>query len=115
MRSLYYGSYSLPPFQVYWSWEIFVKCAVVPAAALILITLVGLLRKMGKTPLQFLRHEASGKSGTKCGLQLPERMGFVSRFRLRIFLRNLGNFATLFVGIAFASLLMLFGLAILPR
>ena len=114
MRSLYYGSYSLPPFQVYWSWEIFVKCAVVPAAALILITLVGLLRKMGKTPLQFLRREASGKSGTKRGLRLPERMGFVSRFRLRIFLRNLGNFATLFVGIAFASLLMLFGLAILP-
>lgn len=114
MRSLYYGSYSLPPFQVYWSWEIFVKCAVVPAAALILITLVGLLRKMGKTPLQFLRHETGGKSGTKRGVQLPERMSFVSRFRLRIFLRNLGNFATLFVGIAFASLLLLFGLAILP-
>ena len=72
MRNLYYGSYSLPPFRVYWSWEIFVKCAVVPAAALILITLVGLLRKMGKTPLQFLRHEASGKSGTKRGLRLPE-------------------------------------------
>ena len=114
MRSLYYGSYSLPPFQVYWSWEIFVKCAVVPASALILITLVGLLRKMGKTPLQFLRHEASGKSGTKRGLKLPERMGFVARFRLRVFLRNLGNFATLFVGIAFASLLLLFGMAILP-
>ena len=114
MRNLYYGSYSLPPFHVYWSWEIFVKCAVVPAAALILITLVGLLRKMGKTPLQFLRHEASGKSGTKRGLRLPERMGFVARFRLRVFLRNLGNFATLFVGVAFASLLLLFGLAILP-
>ena len=114
MRSLYYGSYSLPPFRVYWSWEIFVKCAVVPAAALILITLAGLLRKMGKTPLQFLRHEASGKSGTTRGLRLPERMGFVARFRLRVFLRNLGNFATLFVGIAFASLLLLFGLAILP-
>ena len=114
MRNLYYGSYSLPPFRVYWSWEIFVKCAVVPAAALILITLVGLLRKVGKTPLQFLRHEASGKSGTKRGLRLPERMGFVARFRLRVFLRNLGNFATLFVGIAFASLLLLFGLAILP-
>ena len=114
MRNLYYGSYSLPPFHVYWSWEIFIKCAVVPAAALILITLVGLLRKMGKTPLQFLRHEASGKTGTKRGLRLPERMGFVARFRLRVFLRNLGNFATLFVGIAFASLLLLFGLAILP-
>ena len=114
MRNLYYGSYSLPPFHVYWSWEIFVKCAVVPTAALILITLAGLLRKMGKTPLQFLRHEASGKTGTKRGLRLPERMGFVTRFRLRIFLRNLGNFATLFVGVAFASLLLLFGLAILP-
>ena len=114
MRNLYYGSYSLPPFRVYWSWEIFAKCAVVPTAALILITLAGLLRKMGKTPLQFLRHEASGKSGTKRGLRLPERMGFVARFRLRVFLRNLGNFATLFVGIAFASLLLLFGLAILP-
>ena len=114
MRNLYYGSYSLPPFHVYWSWEIFIKCAVVPAAALILITLVGLLRKIGKTPLQFLRHEASGKTGTKRSLQLPERMGFVSRFRLRVFLRNLGNFATLFVGVAFASLLLLFGLAILP-
>ena len=114
MRNLYYGSYSLPPFHVYWSWEIFVKCAVVPAAALILITLVGLLPKIGKTPLQFLRHEASDKAGTKRGLQLPERMGFVSRFRLRVFLRNLGNFATLFVGVAFASLLLLFGLAILP-
>ncbi len=114
MRNLYYGSYSLPPFRVYWSWEIFVKCAVVPAGALTLITLVGLLRKIGKTPLQFLRHEASGKAGTKRGLQLPERMGFVARFRLRVFLRNLGNFATLFVGIAFASLLLLFGLAILP-
>ena len=114
MRNLYYGSYSLPPFHVWWSWEIFVKCAVVPAAALILITLVGLLRKIGKTPLQFLRHEASGKAGTKRGLQLPEHMGFVSRFRLRVFLRNLGNFATLFAGVAFASLLLLFGLAILP-
>ena len=29
-------------------------------------------------------------------------------------MRNLGNFATLFVGIAFASLLLLFGLAVLP-
>lgn len=114
MRQLYYGSYSLPPFQVFWDWGIFLKCAVVPAAALIIITLVGLLRKMGKTPLQFLRHEAAGKSGTKRGVRLPERLSFVARFRLRIFLRNFGNFATLFAGIAFASLLLLFGLAILP-
>lgn len=114
MRDLYYGSYSLPPFHVSWDWSIFVKTAVVPAALLVGITLLALLRKMGKTPLQFLRHEASGKSGTKRGVRLPERLGFVARFRLRVFLRNLGNFATLFVGIGFASLLLLFSLAILP-
>lgn len=114
MKDLYYGSYSLPPFQVSWDWSIFLKCAVAPAALLVLITLLGLLRKMGKTPLQFLRHEASGKSGTKRGFRLPERLGFAARFRIRVFLRNLGNFATLFVGIGFASLLLLFALAILP-
>ena len=114
MKDLYYGSYSLPPFQVSWEWSIFLKCAVAPAALLVLITLLGLLRKMGKTPLQFLRHEASGKSGTKRGFRLPERLGFAARFRIRVFLRNLGNFATLFVGIGFASLLLLFALAILP-
>ena len=114
MKDLYYGSYSLPPFQVSWEWSIFLKCAVAPAALLVLITLLGLLRKMGKTPLQFLRHEASGKSDTKRGFRLPERLGFAARFRIRVFLRNLGNFATLFVGIGFASLLLLFALAILP-
>ncbi len=114
MKNLYYGSYSLPPFYVSWSWDVVVQTAVVPVAVLVGVTLVGLLRKMGKTPLQFLRHEASGKSGTKRGLPLPERLGFATRFRLRVFLRNLGNFATLFVGIAFASLLLLFGLCVLP-
>ena len=114
MKNLYYGSYSLPPFHVSWSWGVFAQTAVVPVVVLVGVTLVGLLRKMGRTPLQFLRHEASGKSGTKRGFALPERLGFTARFRLRVFLRNLGNFATLFAGIAFASLLLLFGLAVLP-
>ena len=113
MRNLYYNSYSLPPYHMTWSWHVFVMCTVVPFALLVGITLLGLLRKMGKTPLQFLRHEL-GRSGTKRGVRLPARLGFVARFRLRVFLRNLGNFATLFVGIAFASMLLLFGLAVLP-
>ncbi|MFR7669717.1 MAG: hypothetical protein ACLU0O_02175 [Collinsella sp.] len=71
------------------------------AVALILITLVGCFAKWARRRCSsFVTRRR--QSGTKRGLQLPERMGFVSRFRLRIFLRNLGNFATLFVGIAFA-------------
>ena len=114
MRGLYYGSYSLPPFYVSWDWGVFVTTTVVPVAVLVVITLLGLLRKMNLTPLQFLRHETSGRGGTKRGFDLPEGLSFTARFRLRVFLRNLGNFATLFLGIAFASLLLLFGLAILP-
>ena len=68
---------------------------------------------MRHTPLEFLRHETS-KGGVKRGFALPERLGFTARFRLRVFLRNLGNFATLFIGIGFASMLLLFSLAILP-
>lgn len=113
MRNLYYGSYSLPPYYATWSWGVFFQTTVVPVAVLVLVTLVGLLRKMGHTPLQFLRHETI-KGGVKRGFALPERLSFTARFRLRVFLRNLGNFATLFVGIGFASLLLLFSLAILP-
>lgn len=113
MRNLYYGSYSLPPYYATWSWSVFAQTTVVPVAVLVVITLVGLLRKMGHTPLEFLRHETS-KGGVKRGFALPERLSFTARFRLRVFLRNLGNFATLFVGIGFASMLLLFSLAILP-
>lgn len=113
MRNLYYGSYSLPPYYATWSWGVFAQTTVLPVATLVGITLLGLLRKMGHTPLEFLRHETS-KGGVKRGFALPERLSFIARFRMRVFLRNLGNFATLFVGIGFASMLLLFSLAILP-
>lgn len=113
MRNLYYGSYSLPPYYATWSWGVFAQTTVLPVATLVGITLFGLLRKMGHTPLEFLRHETS-KGGVKRGFALPERLSFIARFRMRVFLRNLGNFATLFVGIGFASMLLLFSLAILP-
>lgn len=51
MRNLYYGSYSLPPYYATWSWGVFFQTTVVPVAVLVLVTLVGLLRKMGHTPL----------------------------------------------------------------
>lgn len=113
MQQLYYGSYSLPPYYPTWSWGVFLQTTLVPVLVMVLITLIGLIRKMRHTPLDFLRHETS-KGGVKRGFPLPERLGFSARFRLRVLLRNLGNFATLFIGIGFASLLLLFGVAVLP-
>ena len=112
MRSLYYGSYSLPPLPVYWSWEIFVKCAVVPAVALILITLVVCFARWARRRCSSFCHEASGKSGTKRAAAAGAH-GFCFPPPPAYLPAQSGNFATLFVGIAFASLLPL-GPAILP-
>lgn len=113
MKNLYYNSYSLPPYYATWDWDVFLITTAAPLALLIGITFLGLARKMRCTPLQFLRHETSC-GGTKHGFALPEQLGFATRFRLRVFLRDFGNFATLFFGIAFASMLLLFGLCVLP-
>lgn len=53
MRNLYYGSYSLPPYYATWSWSVFAQTTALPVATLVGITLLGLLRKMGHTPLEF--------------------------------------------------------------
>ena len=113
MRELYYNSYSIPPFQNVFSPSVFVLTTLVPFALLVGITVIGLVRKLNRTPLQFLRHDVSARSvhGT---VRLPERLGFSSRFRLRVFFRNIGNFVTLFFGIMFASLLLVFGLCMAP-
>ncbi|MDO4796474.1 MAG: FtsX-like permease family protein [Coriobacteriales bacterium] len=112
-KDLYYHSYSLPPYHTIWDWRIVILTAVLPYLLLVGITLLGLARSLRFTPLQFLRHETGGKRGGG-RIRLPERLRYVTRFRLRVILRNASHFATLFFGILFASLLLLFGLCMLP-
>ena len=113
MQGLYYNSYSFPPYYTTPNARVFIMTTVVPLALLLLITLVGLLRRMRATPLQFLRREIAHRS-KRSNMRLPERLRFTARFRLRVFIRNLSHFATLFFGIMFGSLLLLFGLAMMP-
>ncbi len=113
MKDLYYNSYDLPPFSAVWDWGTFVLTTVVPLALLAAITLVGLARHMRATPLQFLRHEACRRRARR-SLRLPAGLPFASRFRLRLFARNLGNYVVLFAGMAFATLILLFGLCLAP-
>lgn len=113
MRDLYYNSYSLPPFEMFWNWRVFLMCTIVPIVLLLLVNLVGLVRKLRCTPLEFLRHETTKRS-RRHGVALPERLPFTTRFRIRILLCNFPSFITLFCGIAFASLLLVFGLCMMP-
>ena len=113
MKGLYYHSYDLPPYHTIWDWKIVFITAVVPFILLVGITLLGLIRKMRFTPLQFLRHEVSSKK-RNASLPLPDGLKYPTRFRLRVLLRNASHFVTLFFGILFASLLLLFGTCMLP-
>ena len=113
MQELYYGSYSLPPYEFSFSPQVFVFTTVVPFALLETVTFLGLVRKMRFTPLAFLRREIASRSRRNT-LPLPERLSFVRRFQLRVFLRNLSHFVVLFFGISFCSLFLLFGLCLMP-
>ncbi len=112
-QGLYYHSYSLPPFHTIWNPRVVVLTTVVPYILLVGITGLGLVRSLRFTPLQFLRHEASARR--RRGLmRLPDALRYATRFRLRVLMCNASHFATLFLGILFASLLLLFGLCMLP-
>ena len=113
MQELYYGSYSLPPYEFHFSPQVFIFTTVIPFLLLEVVTLVGLMRKLRFTPLAFLRKEIANRS-RHTTLPLPERLPFVRRFQLRVFLRNLSHFVVLFFGIAFCSLFLLFGLCLMP-
>ena len=113
MQELYYGSYSLPPYEYTFSPRIFVLTTAVPFALLEVVTLLGLVRKLRFTPLAFLRREIANRS-RRAMLPLPVWLSFVRRFQLRVFLRNLSHFVVLFFGIAFCSLFLLFGLCLMP-
>ena len=113
MQNLYYNSYGFPPYHTTFDANVLVATTIVPLVLLIAITFIGLVRKLKATPLQFLRREIAHRS-KRSSVALPERLRFVTRFRLRVFIRNLSHFATLFFGIMFGSLLLLFGLAMMP-
>ena len=110
---MYYNSYSLPPFRAYFSLDVFLATTVLPVAMLLAITWLGIRRKLRATPLAFLRHEVGSKSAT-ASASLPEHWGFVSRFRLRVCLRNASHFVVLFLGIAVCTLVALYAMCFMP-
>ncbi len=113
LRGLYYNSYGIPPYELHWDASIVFFTTVLPYILLMGITLLGLMRKLRFTPLEFLRHETSSKK-KRANVALPDGLSYATRFRLRVLLRNASHFITLFFGIAFASLLLLFGTCLLP-
>lgn len=109
---MYYHSYSLPTYTTIWNADAFIKTTVIPCIIILLVNLLVLIRTLSLPPLQFLRHDLKHKQKKKV-IKLPE-WKFITRFRLRIILQNLPAYITLFFGILFASVLLLYGMIMSP-
>ena len=109
---MYYGSYSLPTYETRWNAEAFLLTTIVPLVIMILINVVIIYRKLTLSPLKFLRKDLK-RSSNKKAVKLPA-FPFFQRFRLRIILQNMPAYLTLFIGIIFANILLLFGMMMSP-
>lgn len=113
MVDLYYGSYSLPTYVTLWNAEAFAETTVVPFVLMLVINLTILISKLKLSPLKFLRHDLHRRTKRKA-FRLNSGMPFLTRFRLRILFQNIPNYITLFTGIVFAAILMIFGMMFGP-
>lgn len=110
--SMYYGSYSLPTYVTIWNGKAFILTTIVPLIIMLVVNFISLYKKLKLSPLKFIRRDLSKKKNKKA-FKLPA-FKFMSRFRLRIIFQNKVSYITLFVGIAFANILLMFGLMMHP-
>ena len=111
-RNIYYGTYSLPPMELHFNLEAFLLTTLLPIILLLLVNTIVLYRKLSLSPLKFLRRDLR-RTKQKKAIKLPN-LSFLSRFRLRVILQNLGGYVILFFGILFAGFMLLFGLSMKP-
>lgn len=110
--AVYYESYSLPTYHTLWNADAFLLTTVVPVIIMLAINIVIIGCRLKLSPLKFLRRDLSGKQKKKA-MRLPA-FRFFNRFRLRIIIQNMPNYITLFIGILFANVLLLFGIMLGP-
>ena len=103
---LYYNSYSMPACEPTFSREGFVKTTVIPLALMFLINLLVILKRLRLSPLKFLRRDLRKTRRSKAR-RLPA-WSFLRRFRLRVILQNVSNYAVLIFGVIFIELMLCF-------
>ena len=113
MAGMYYGSYSLPTYITIWSGDAFIKTTIIPFIMMVLINYGILMKSLKLSPLKFMKRDIKKAKKNKKTLVL-HRLGFFSQFRLSVILNNLSGYVTLFVGILFAIILLMFGMDMHP-
>ncbi len=106
MLKLYSGNYSMYPIKLTIKPVTFMLMSILPALLILVINFIYLVRKLRFSPIDFLRKDLARRR-FKHALPLP-KINFISRFRLRVLLRNFGSFLILAVGIFVAQVLIIF-------
>lgn len=112
VADVYYGSYSLPPYETLWSSFAFINTTIVPCALMFVVNFFIISNKLSLSPLKFLRSDLK-KNKNRKAVKLPN-FKFIRRFRIRIFMQNFPTYIVMFVGVFFANFLLLFGLMMNP-
>lgn len=107
-KIMYQGSFSFTTYVTNWNEEAFVLTTVVPMIIVFIVIAFALGRKMSLSPLRFIRKDLDKKKKVKV-IKLG-KLPFLTRFRIRIILQNFTGYITLFIGILFAALLLMFGM-----
>ena len=95
-----------------WNAKAFVITTVVPLIIMLIVNVLSLQSKLQLSPLRFLRRDLDRKKKKKA-MRLP-KWSFFNRFRIRVITQNRSSYITLFAGMLFASLLLLFGMMMIP-
>ena len=103
---LYYNSYSMPACEPTFSREGLIKTTIIPLALMFLINLFVILKRLQLSPLKFLRRDLRKMRHSKAR-RLPP-WSFLRRFRLRVILQNVSNYAVLIFGVIFIELMLCF-------
>ena len=81
---------------------------------MVLINYGILMKSLKLSPLKFMKRDIKKVKKNKKTLVL-HRLGFFSQFRLSVILNNLSGYITLFVGVLFAIILLMFGMDIIIK
>ena len=111
-KDMYYASYCLPPLKVQFIPEAFITTTIIPLVFMLVINYLMLRHKLNISPVRFLRRDTH-KNRIKQHIKLKHG-SFFRRFQIRVILQNKGSYFTLFIGILFASFILMFGIVMGP-
>lgn len=113
LANMYLDSYSLVPYKTLINGYAFLDTTVIPILILIGINLIMLINKLSLSPLKFIRRDLKKKQRKKA-FKLNTKIKIMTRFRLRVLFQNIPNYITLFFGIFFANIIIIFCLMLTP-